>query len=192
MKQFRVSALAGGLLLAAALCGCASVSQGAGGSAETAPEITATTLPGTEEELTNPPAPMEEVPAEQELTNPPAPEEAVIPGAETIPETAAPGDNNGEYAWFRRGVYDTGAGVYYLFYDEHTGMILNAEGLGTPFTCEQTRGYIAFHMGSAEDTDVMYITVDDALHPVGTWDGETTAYTFTDLEQDPDRFVLPE
>ena len=117
-----------------------------------------------------------------------AAEEETLPAPEEeLPETYAPGDNNGVYAWFRRGVYATDAGNWYVFYDEYSGKVVNADGMGVPFSCEQTRGYIDFHMGADDQSDILYISVDDDLRIVGTWE-DGSSLTFTDEEQDPDQF----
>ena len=184
MSRMRLLAAGAALLTAAALCGCSSTAPTAqqttaAGTADTAAADTAVQTTAAQEA------------AEEETTMPPAPEaaeEETLPAPEEeLPETYAPGDNNGVYAWFRRGVYATDAGNWYVFYDEYSGKVVNADGMGVPFSCEQTRGYIDFHMGADDQSDILYISVDDDLRIVGTWE-DGSSLTFTDEEQDPDQF----
>ena len=183
MSRMRLLAAGAALLTAAALCGCSS-------TAPTAQQTTAAGTAGTAAADTAVQTTAAQEAAEEETTMPPAPEaaeEETLPAPEELPETYAPGDNNGVYAWFRRGVYATDAGNWYVFYDEYSGKVVNADGMGVPFSCEQTRGYIDFHMGADNQSDILYISVDDDLRIVGTWE-DGSSLTFTDEEQDPDQF----
>lgn len=206
MKRIRIITAGMSLLMAAALCGCnsnvnlpapqqtaAESTTAAADEAETAAETAADT-PASAPQASAADTAVQETEAEEkvmESTFPPAPdaaEDETLPALEeTLPETYAPGDNNGVYAWFRRGVYAAGEETWYVFYDEYSGKVVRSDGMGTPFSCEQTRGYINFHMGSDDNSEIVYISVDDSLNPVGTW-GDGSTVTFVDIDCDPDSF----
>lgn len=166
MKKLIIAALA--VLM---MCGCSAVTEDTNETVS-APEKTTTAQAQTEKQTTN----AEETSSEQ---------------------TTEPSENTGESKiWFDKGVYEgkinDATEVYYCFYDEKSGKMLNANsGMGVGFTCEQMEDKIIFHMGALDNESIMTISSNTDGSIVGNFADNDISYTFTAVaDADPESFTV--
>lgn len=90
------------------------------------------------------------------------------------------GSNNSDL-WFTKGVYscqeDDQITCYYVFYDDYSGEILDAEeGMGAGFGCEQSKDTVMFHISVASDNTPMEMSRDSYGNIIGNLNGNTMVF----------------
>ena len=99
-----------------------------------------------------------------------------------------------EYYYFGRGVYEVTADDavvgYYCFYDVANGDALDVEsGTGMPFTCDQSKDKVVYHMGGEDDNTELHIWTNDSGQLLGKYPNTNKVFVFNYLaDSDPYSF----